>query len=210
MAENETSDWAPLKLDTEKAWSSESWTPQLDALMASWCDQAKCFEYMHNESYTYNVGCAKQMTLFITILTAVSGTANIAAGGASIGGFSVAWIFGGLTIMTSIATMLQDKFAYAQIAEGHKRFAATWGCLRRKIEAELILPYASRKNCEAFMKLIRADIDQVSADGNSKISKIIRQNCLEQFKSIPDFDVPDICGQVEHTKIYVGLQEPLL
>jgi hypothetical protein len=38
---------------------------------------------------------------------------------------------------------------------------------------------------------------------------------MEKFGKIPDFDVPDICGQVEHTSIYVEpttstLQVPLL
>jgi hypothetical protein len=181
------------------------WSPQMDQMMASWCDQAKCFEYMHNESYSYNIGKAKQMTLVITVLTAVSGTANIAAGNLTIGGFNASWLFGSLTILTSVATMIQDKFGYAQAAEAHKRFAATWGGLRRKMEAELILPYASRTACAAFMKLIRADMDQVSADGNSKISKKIREDCMDKFKSIPDFDIPDICGQVEHTKVYRGV-----
>ena len=30
---------------------------------------------------------------------------------------------------------------------------------------------------------------------------------MEKFGKIPDFDVPDICGQVEHTSVYV--EEPL-
>ena len=30
---------------------------------------------------------------------------------------------------------------------------------------------------------------------------------MEKFGKIPDFDVPEICGQVEHTSVYV--EEPL-
>ena len=34
--------------------------------------------------------------------------------------------------------------------------------------------------------------------GHKKINK------YEKFSKIPDFDLPDICGQVEHTRIYMG------
>jgi hypothetical protein len=46
------------------------------------------------------------------------------------------------------------------------------------------------------------------------IPKDIRTKCMDKFGKIPDFDVPDICGQVEHTLVYSeptsALQVPLL
>jgi hypothetical protein len=188
------------------------WSTQIDELLASWCDNAKCFEYMHAQSCYINSTRAKRLTILITITTALTGTTNIITGGASWNGFQAAWIFGGLSVLTSMATMLADKLGYAQAAEAHKRFCSTWGQIRRKIESELILPYGSRKECSSFLKMIRADIDQVSADGNTRISQQIREEAYEKFKSIPQFDIPDICGQLEHTKVFIAsdLTQPLL
>jgi hypothetical protein len=178
------------------------WTQQMDTLLATWCDQAKCFEFMHNETYALYNNKARKFMITITILSALTGTSNIIAGGVSIGGFQASWFFGGLTVITSIGTILQDKLGYQQSADSNLHYCATWGQIRRKIERELILPYNSRKECGSFLKMIRSDIDQVSNDGASKIPKTIREACLAKFQNIADFDVPDICGHMEHTKVY--------
>ena len=66
------------------------------------------------------------------------------------------------------------------------------------------MPYGSRKDCSSFLKLVRSDIDQVSSDGNTRISHVVKKQCFEKFKQIPSFDIPDICGQMEHTRVYVN------
>ena len=66
------------------------WSQQIDQMLASWCDNAKCFEYMHNESYDYNSTQSRKMTMFITILTALTGTMNIGIGNISINRFLLA------------------------------------------------------------------------------------------------------------------------
>ena len=187
------------------------WGPQLDTLLADWCDQAKCFEFMHNECYSmYNIKTRK-FIIIITILTALSGTSNIIAGGYSINGFQASWFFGGLSILVSTTNILQDKLGYQQLSEAHKQYCSAWGTIRRKIESELILPYNSRKDCASFLKMIRGDIDIVSVQGASKIPKEVRELCLKKFSTIKNFDIPDICGQLEHTKIYINDNvQPLL
>jgi hypothetical protein len=100
---------------------------------------------------------------------------------------------------------------YATRASDHNHYSSQWGIIRRKIEEEIGIPANSRKDCRTFLKYIRLDINQASIDGNTKIPTSIRDRCYEKFKTIPDFDIPDICGQVEHTKIYVeGSQSELL
>jgi len=186
------------------------WSGQLDLLLANWCDQAKCFEWMHNESYSMFNNSTQRFIISITILSAISGTSNIIAGSSEIGGFKIAWFFGALSILTSLGNVLQDKLAYAQSAQAHKIYCGNWGQIRRKIESELILPYNSRKDAASFLKMVRTDIDQVSNDGASKIPKPIREACAKKFKDIPDFDMPDICGHVEHTQVFVPASRPLL
>ena len=52
------------------------------------------------------------------------------------------------------------------------------------------------------MRYIKNDINQASLNGNNLIPKYIRDACFAKFNSIPNFDIPDICGQLEHTKVY--------
>ena len=99
--------------------------------------------------------------------------------------------------------MLQEKLAYAAKSVEHNHYASQWGSIRRKIEEEISIPPESRRDCGTFMKYLRQDINKVSIAGNSTIPEFIRDKCLEKFSKIDEFDIPDICGKMEHTHIYI-------
>jgi len=182
-----------------------TWNPSIDKLLAKWCDQSKCFEWMHAEAYDISFKKARKFMISINLLTAVSGLSNIIAGGYNINGFQIAWLFGGLSILVSSLNMLQDKLGYQQNSELHKRLSSTWGLIRSKIEEMLMLPPSARRDCKTFIKMIKIDINQASFDGNSLIPQKIKDQCYEKFKSIHNFDIPDICGQMEHTQVYLDV-----
>lgn len=196
MAETHSSDDTAVVI-------KQDWNPGIESMLAGWCDEAKCFEWMHTESFSYFDSRARALTIASNILTAVSGISNIMTGGVSINGFQLAWVFGSLSVVISITNMLQEKLGYVQKSVEHNHYASQWGGIRRKIEEQLSIPPKSRKDCGTFMKYLRIDINQVSIDGNSMIPEFVRDGCNEKFSKVQDFDIPDICGKVEHTAIYV-------
>jgi hypothetical protein len=196
MAETQSSEDCSIVIKQE-------WNIGVEKMLASWCDEAKCFEWMHTEAYAYFDIRAKTLVIASNILTAVSGVSNIMAGGNSIGGLQLSWVFGTLSIVISITNMLQEKLGYITKSIEHNHCATLWGTVRRKIEEQLSIPPESRKDCATFLKYLRLDINQVSIDGNSMIPETIRNECNEKFGKIQDFDLPDICGKVEHTRIYI-------
>jgi hypothetical protein len=179
-----------------------SWSPSIDAILIRWCDEAKCFEWMHTESFSFYDQRARAIMVTSNILTALSGLSNVIAGGTTINGFQLAWIFGSLSIIVSMANMLQDKLAYNVRAANHKIYSVQWGTIRRYIDEILSIPIANRIDCDICMKYLRKDINKASVDGNIKIPDFIRDECYEKFNKIPDFNIPDICGQIEHTQAY--------
>jgi len=188
---------------SETASSSLQWNADIDDLLASWCDKAKCFEWMHTEAYSLTDSRYKKFMISINCLTAISGLSNVIAGGYSVGGFQFAWIFGGLSILVSTLNMLQDKLGYSTLSHVHKKMASDWGSIKGRIEEIITIPYSGRKDCKTLLGILRADIGKASADGNSLIPEHIRDECYEKFKDITDFEIPDICGKVEHTRVYV-------
>jgi len=179
------------------------WTSDIDNMLARWCDQAKCFEWMHGQAFSIFDYRARLIVITSNILTAVGGISNVIVGGQSPNGFNWSIVFGSMSIVISIANMLQEKLAYASRAAAHEHFSTQWGTIHRKIEEEILIPPASRKDCRTFLKYIRQDINQASMDGNAKIPDFIKELCAKKFQNVPEFDIPDICGQVEHTKVYV-------
>jgi hypothetical protein len=185
-----------------------SWTPAIDAMLASWCDHAKCYEWMHTESFSIYDTRSRQFMVSINALTAVSGISNVITGGYQVNGFQIAWIFGGISIIVSTLNMLQDKLGYQTTAVIHKRIALEWSSIRTQIEEIITIPYGGRKDCKTFLKFIKGAINSASSEG-SLIPKSIRDECYNKFNAIDEFDIPDICGKVEHTRVVI-LSKPLL
>ena len=185
-----------------------SWNPTIDHLFAKWCDHAKCFEWMHAESFDINYRAARRFMVSINVLTAIAGLSNVIAGNLTIPNttFQVSWIFGGISIGISTLNMLQDKLGYQQVADQHKKYASQWAQIISKIEEMLSLPSNARRDCKTFLKMIKADMNQVSLDGNSLISDKIRDECYNKFKDVPNFDIPEICGKMSHTNTYNNIQ----
>jgi hypothetical protein len=197
--------------DHDEISSQLQWTEDIDILLAKWCDESKCFEWMHMESYNLFDNKSRVLIISSNILTSVSGLINLIIGGISVQGFQTSWIFGTISIMISITNMLQEKLGYGTSAVEHKSYAISWGIIRRKIEEELAIPRSSRKQCSTFLKLVRDDINKVSLEGSTKIPEDIRVKCSIKFGGIANFEIPDICGKMEHTAIYVGeLRRPML
>jgi len=184
--------------------SGLAWNSSIDTLLSKWCDNAKCFEWMHAECYDSNYIAARRFMISINILTAVAGLTNIIAGNYTIPDsvFQISWIFGGISIGISTLNMLQDKLGYQQTADLHKSHASNWSLIISKIEEMLCLPFNARRDCKTFLKLIKTDINQVSLNGNSMINEKVRDECYEKFKGILNFDIPEICGHMSHTVIF--------
>ncbi len=190
-----------------------AWSPAIDDMLASWCDNAKCFEWMHTEAFALFDRRARTFMITINSLTALSGISNMIAGGFSVGAFQIAWIFGGISIVASTLNILQDKLGYQASGQLHKKMASEWAIIRSKIEEIITIPYAGRRDCKTFLRYIKTDMNQATIEGNSLIPRDIRVACYDKFKSVEKFNIPDICGQVEHTRVFIGEEgpaEPLL
>jgi hypothetical protein len=185
-----------------------NWSPNIDQMLATWCDNAKAFEWMHTEAFSLFDKRSRSFMITVNCLTAISGLSNVIAGGYNVNGFQLAWIFGGLSIAVSTLNILQDKLGYMASSNSHMKLASDWSSIKGRIEEVITIPYSGRRDCKTFLKYIRDDIGKATAGGNSIIPEHIRKECYEKFKDVQDFDLPDICGKMEHTKIYVS--EPLI
>jgi len=190
------------------------WTPQIDRMLANWCDQAKSFNWMHTHSYSRYSRGSTAMNIGTNIAISLVGVVNLALASSQIEAMTTAMVTGSVSVAIGIIKMIQEQFNWASLASDYKHSATKWDHISRKIQEQVVLPYTGRKDCGTFLKYIKQDINEAS-DTNTIIPKDIRNKCMEKFGKIPDFDIPDICGQVEHTSVYVEqptstLQVPLL
>jgi hypothetical protein len=189
------------------------WTPQIDRMLANWCDQAKSFNWMHTHAYSRYSKLSTAMNVGTNIAISLVGVVNLALASSQIEAMTIAMVTGSVSVGIGIIKMIQEQFNWTSLASDYKHSATKWDHISRKIQEQVVLPYAGRKDCGTFLKYIKQDINEAS-DTNTILPKDIRNKCNDKFGKIPDFDVPDICGQVEHTTVYIPdtstLQVPLL
>ncbi len=187
--------------------SKINWDSNIENMLVKWCDQAKCYEWMFVESHQIYKIKAQRLMILITVLGSISGLSNVIAGDITVGhSFHMSWIFGSISIFVGMLSILQDKFAYDTQATEFRQYSVEWSNIRRSIEEELWLPPDARGNCSTFLKFIRKAISQVYTNGSAKIPTSVKDKCYKKFNSIPNFDIPDICGQIEHTTVYSNSQ----
>jgi len=183
------------------------WTPSIERMLSNWCDQSKSFEWMNTEAYSRYSVRSTSMSIAVNISISLSGIANLIIG-TPVNTTSVppSTILGCIAVAIGIISMLQDKFDWITMANNFKQASIRWSHISRKLEEQLAVPPTGRKDCGTFLKYIKQDINAAS-ESNYMIPKDVRTKCMNKFSKIPGFDVPDICGQVEHTSIYH--EEPL-
>jgi hypothetical protein len=182
------------------------WTPPVEKLLASWCDHAKCYVWMHSKAYDEVDKRLRRFMITIHVFSTIAGLSNIITGDTDVGGFKVAWLYGGITILLTSLSLLQEKMGLAERVSNHRKLAFQSLIIKMKIEEVLSLPRDARGDCKTFLRYIKTDINNSMLEKNAGIPHRIRDACYESFKNIPNFDIPDICGQVEHTEVYV--EEP--
>lgn len=190
------------------------WTPAIDTMLANWCDQAKSFNWMHTHAYSRYSKRSTSMNISTNIAISLVGIANLALASSQVEPMTTSIVTGSVSVAIGIIKMIQEQFNWTSLAADFRNSAKKWDHVSRKIQEQVVLPYAGRKDCGTFLKYIKQDINEAS-DTNTLIPKDIRVKCNDKFGKIPEFDVPDICGQVEHTSVYVEqststLQVPLL
>lgn len=181
------------------------WTPQIETLLASWCDHAKCYIWMHSRAHDESEKAVRWYLWIFHSLSTIAGLSNIITGDITVGSFKIAWLFGALTILLTSLSLLQEKLGLNEKVLNHRKLALQALVIKMKLEEILSMPREVRGDCKTFLRYIKADINQSMIEKNAAIPRKIREACFAEFREKPAFDIPDICGQVEHTTVYVEL-----
>ena len=141
----------------------EEWSEEIEELLSEWGEISMCYSYLHNFSTRKYRKKYHHLQIPIIILSTLTGTANFATDSyvpvEYQHGFSAG--VGTLNIACGILGTLLAFLKYAEIYEGHRISALAWSKLSRMIEIELSLQEKKRKPCRDFLKVCRAEYDNL-------------------------------------------------
>ena len=182
----------------------ERWSDEIEELLSEWAEVSMCYSYLHNYSTRKYKKKYHHLQIPIIILSTLTGTANFATDSYVPKdyqhGFSAG--VGTLNIACGILGTLLAFLKYAEIYEGHRISALSWSKLSRNIEIELSLQDSKRKSCRDFLKVCRAEYDNL-LEGSPNIDLDIIGMFNKKFEGKYDgVRKPIICNGLKEIKAY--------
>jgi hypothetical protein len=180
------------------------WSKEQEHLMADWSDLAMCYRWLHDKSEKFFHSKNLWISLPVIILTTLGGTANFGIQSLFSDDTSkkyASFAIGGVSLVAGLLTTIGNYLRYAQLEESHRVASIAWGKFQRLIAVELALKPDDRIDSLDFLKICRADLDRLIEQ-----SPPIPENTIQLFESdfgsIKDLKKPDICGALEHTRVF--------
>jgi hypothetical protein len=187
------------------------WTKEQERLMAEWSDIALCYRWLHDRSEKHFHSKTIWINLPVIILSTLGGTASF--GVQSI--FSTdsskqlaSFIIGGISLTAGLLTTIGNYLRYAQLEESNRVASIAWGKFQRLIAVEIALHPNERIDSLDFLKICRADLDRLIEQSPPIPTECIQMFELE-FGHIKELKKPDICGALEHTRVFESSEERL-
>ena len=141
----------------------DDWSPEIEDLLSEWGEVALCYQYLHSFSQRKYKHKYHHFQIPIIVLSTLTGTANFATESYVPEDFKQGFSagVGSLNLFCGILGTLLSFLRYSEIYEGHRISALAWAKLSRTIEIELSLQHTKRKSCRDFLKVMRAEYDNL-------------------------------------------------
>ena len=141
----------------------EDWSPECEELLADWSEIATCYAWLHNYSQRKYKRKYHSLQVPIIVLSTLTGVGNFATESYVPESFQQGFtaFVGSLNIFAGILGTLLSFLRYSEIYESHRIASLGWAKLSRNIEIELSLHDQKRKKCTDFLKVARAEYDNL-------------------------------------------------
>jgi len=182
----------------------DEWSDEIEELLSEWGEVSMCYAYLHNYSTRKYKKKYQHLQIPIIVLSTLTGVGNFAVDSYIPTDYQHGFtaVVGGLNIFCGILGTLGSFLKYAETFEGHRISALAWSKLGRAIEIELSLHDKKRKPCRDFLKVCRAEYDNL-LESSPNIDLDIINMFNKKFKDdYPNVRKPLICNGLKEIKPY--------
>ena len=187
----------------------EDWSDEIEELLSEWGEISMCYSYLHGYSTRKYKRKYQHLQIPIIILSTLTGVGNFAVDSYIPKDYQHGFTagVGGVNILCGILSTVMTFLRYSEIYEGHRISALAWSKLSRNIEIELSLHDLKRKACRDFLKVCRAEYDNL-LESSPQIDLEIISMFNKRFKDdYPNVRKPIVCNGLKAIRPYRG--EPI-
>ena len=187
----DTEDEEDIKYEDKKL----DWSINYENIFADWCDKAMSYRYLHTQCNRYYNNFQTSITIPVIFISTITGVANFAQERVPLSFVPIYTIIvGGLNILAGFITTISHFLKIAELNEGHRVSAISWGKFCRNIKIELAKHPNEREPLEIYLKKAKEQYDLLL-----ETSPFIRHKEIilfnKKFKN-NQFYKPEICDNL--------------
>jgi len=187
----DTEDEEDIKYEDKKL----DWSINYENIFADWCDKAMSYRYLHTQCNRYYNNFQTSITIPVIFISTITGVANFAQERVPLWFVPIYTIIvGGLNILAGFITTISHFLKIAELNEGHRVSAISWGKFCRNIKIELAKHPNEREPLEIYLKKAKEQYDLLL-----ETSPFIRHKEIilfnKKFKN-NQFYKPEICDNL--------------
>lgn len=182
----------------------EEWSEEIEELLSEWGEVSMCYAYLHNFSHRKYKHKHHHIQIPIIVLSTLTGVGNFAVDSYVPKDYQQGFTagVGTLNIFCGILGTLASFLRYSETMEGHRISALAWSKLSRTIEIELSLHDKKRKSCRDFLKVCRAEYDNLLESSPNVDLDIIGMFNKKFNDKYPNVRKPIVCNGLKEIKPY--------
>ena len=182
-----------VKLNDLQKHEIKDWSNEVEETLGTFSEKAQIWRLLHMKNH--NIFKRKYYCLIIpvTILSSITGAANLALGSVANGQETVInLIIGALGILVSVISTLNNIFSFQKRKDEHYRAAKDWYRVQRMIDVELSLQKSKRNNVSVFFHLVLQEIERIHESHPNVRDDVIRTFMKNYKNKKISIDIPEI------------------
>ena len=178
------------------------WSEEVENILRILSEKAQIWRILHVQNH--NIFKRKYYCLIIpvTILSSITGAANLALGSISNGNETIVnLVIGAIGIIISVISTLNNIFSFQKRKDEHYRASKDWYRVQRMIDIELSLQKSKRNNVNTFFHLVLQEIERIHEFHPNIRDDVIRKFMKKYKNKKLNIDIPEILS-IKKTLIF--------
>ena len=182
-----------VKLNDLQKHELRDWSDEVEEILRNLSEKAQIWRLLHMRNHDIFKRKYYWLIIPVTILSSVTGAANLALGSVASGNETVInLVIGALGIIISVISTLNNIFSFQRRKDEHFRAAKDWYRVQRMIDVELSLQRSKRNNVSIFFHLVLQEIERIHEFHPNIRDDVVRKFMKSYKNKKLSIDIPEI------------------
>jgi hypothetical protein len=182
-----------VKLNDLQKHEIADWSDEVEEILKTLSEKAQIWRILHLKNHSIFKRKYYCLIVPVTILSSITGAANLALGSVASGNETVInLVIGALGIIISVISTLNNIFSFQKRKDEHYRASKEWYRVQRIIDIELSLQRSKRNNVSTFFHLVLQEIERIH-EFHPNIREDVIHTFMKKYKNKKlSIDIPEI------------------